>query len=154
MGGVFDEREVAPTAAAEVAAPIKEAEPQPPDIAYVAHEARKRERKTYVFLGILIAVAVAAVGAGVVADNNVFWAIAGSVFFMSCAGLVAYAATGLGIVAAMLDIIRYTSPRPPEPVTATRTRTASYDESMAEPESRQASREREGNRAEGEGWRL
>jgi hypothetical protein len=165
MSGVFDvahgtEGETRP---ANILPAIQE--PQPPrDIDYVAEEARRRERKTYVFLAILVAVAIAAVGAGVVADNNVFWAITGSVFFMSCAGLVAYAATGLGVVAAMLDIIRFAAPHRSEQATTAPVSRASDGgqevvaerraEPMAEPQPTSPNPERERTPAEGEEWRL
>ena len=71
----------------------------------VARSARERERRSWVFLGMLALVGVAAVGAGVVADSEVFWAVSGSVFFMAAAGIVAYAASSLGVTADLLDLI-------------------------------------------------
>jgi hypothetical protein len=76
------------------------------DLAVVSGQARSRERKSYVFLVILVVVAVGAVAAGMIVDNTVFWATAGSVFFMACAGIVVYAAEGLGLTAQLLDMIQ------------------------------------------------
>jgi hypothetical protein len=36
----------------------------------------------------------------------VFWAIAGTVFFMSCAAIIVFAATALGAFAEMVQLIR------------------------------------------------
>jgi hypothetical protein len=76
------------------------------DLAYISKGMRRRERKSYVFLALLVGVAVGAVGAGLVADSEAFWAAAGSVVVMASAGIVAYAASGLGVFAEMIDLIR------------------------------------------------
>jgi hypothetical protein len=72
----------------------------------VSEKARGRQVHSYVLLGILMVVAAASVYAGLLVDNTIFWAIAGTVFFMSCAGIIAFAATGLGAFAQMIELIR------------------------------------------------
>jgi hypothetical protein len=69
-------------------------------------EARQRFSRTFGFLGVLGGVAAIAVVAGRLANSSAFWAAAGSVFFVACAGLVAYAAKGLGIAAETADLLR------------------------------------------------
>jgi hypothetical protein len=80
------------------------------ELAYVGLSARRRERRSYLFLGLLVGVGAAAVGAGVVADSDIFWGVAGGAFFMAAAGIVAYAASSLGIFAEMLELIRRNPP--------------------------------------------
>ena len=80
------------------------------ELARVSAGMRRRERKSYIFLAMLAAVAGAAVGAGVVADSEVFWGVAGTVFLMAAAGIVAYAASGLGIFAEMVELLSRNPP--------------------------------------------
>lgn len=70
-----------------------------------AHAARRREYKTWAMLGLLGATAGGALAAGVYADNTVFWAVVAAVFFMSAAGVIAYAAHGLGIFAELAELV-------------------------------------------------
>jgi hypothetical protein len=51
-------------------------------------------------------VATGAVVAGVLVANPIFWGVAGSVFFLASAGLVAWAAKELGVLAATIDLFR------------------------------------------------
>jgi hypothetical protein len=81
------------------------------DLGRIARQARERQYRSYALLGILAAVAGGSVAAGAYVDNPVFWGAAGSVFFMASAGLVAYAAQGLGIFSEALELIRTRSAR-------------------------------------------
>ena len=76
------------------------------ELGRAANQARERGYRTYALLALLAAVAAAAVVAGAAVDNPIFWAVAATVFFMAMAGLVAYAAKGLGIFAEMAELIR------------------------------------------------
>jgi hypothetical protein len=69
-------------------------------------DARQRFYRTFSLLGVLGGVAAIAVVAGRLANNSTFWAAAGSVFFLACAALVAYAAKGLGVAAETADLLR------------------------------------------------
>ncbi len=80
------------------------------ELAHVSAGMRRRERKSYIFLAMLVVVAGAAVAAGVVADSEVFWGVAGTVFLMATAGIVAYAASGLGIFAEMVELLSRNPP--------------------------------------------
>jgi hypothetical protein len=72
-------------------------------------KARGRQYQSLLLLGLLISVAALVAGSvysGRLADNLVFWAIAGTVFFMSCAGIVVFAALALGALAEMMQLVR------------------------------------------------
>jgi hypothetical protein len=72
-------------------------------------KARGRQYQSLLLLGLLISVAALVAGSvysGRLADNLVFWAIAGTVFFMSCAGIVVFAALALGAFAEMMQLVR------------------------------------------------
>ena len=51
-------------------------------------------------------VAGAAVALGVLVASPIFWVAAGSVFFLASAGIIAWAAKQLGIVAELLELFR------------------------------------------------
>ena len=56
-------------------------------------------------------------------DNAVLWAVAGTAFFMSYAAIVLFAATSLGAVAEIIQLIRtqlQSTGQAPAPVTTTR----------------------------------
>jgi hypothetical protein len=72
-------------------------------------KARGRQYQSLLLLALLISVAALIAGSvysGRLADNLVFWAIAGTVFFMSCAAIIIFAAAALGAFAEMLQLIR------------------------------------------------
>jgi hypothetical protein len=72
-------------------------------------KARRRQNQSLVLFGLLIPVAVLVAGllySERLADNLVLWAIAGTVFFMSYAAIVIFAATSLGAFAEMIQLIR------------------------------------------------
>ena len=72
-------------------------------------KARGRQYQSLLLLGLLISVAALVAGSvysSHLADNLVFWAIAGTVFFMSCAGIVVFAALALGTLAEMMQLVR------------------------------------------------
>ncbi|HXQ56107.1 MAG TPA: hypothetical protein VOA19_09950 [Actinomycetes bacterium] len=72
-------------------------------------KARGRQYQSLLLLGLLISVAALVAGSvysGRLADNPVFWAIAGTVFFMSCAAIIIFAAAALGAFAEMMQLIR------------------------------------------------
>lgn len=72
-------------------------------------KARGRQYQSLLLLGLLISVAALVAGSvysGRLADDRVFWAIAGTVFFMSCAAIIIFAASALGAFAEMMQLIR------------------------------------------------
>jgi hypothetical protein len=72
-------------------------------------KARRRQHQSLLLFGLLIPAAVLAAGllySDRLVDNLVLWAIAGTVFFMSYAAIVIFAATSLGAVAEMIQLIR------------------------------------------------
>jgi hypothetical protein len=72
-------------------------------------KARRRQYQSLLLFGLLIPVAALVAGllySGRLADNLVLWAIAGTVFFMSYAAIVIFAATSLGALAEMIQLIR------------------------------------------------
>jgi hypothetical protein len=72
-------------------------------------KARRRQYQSLLLFGLLIPVAVLVAGllySDRLVDNLVLWAIAGTVFFMSYAAIVIFAATSLGAVAEMIQLIR------------------------------------------------
>lgn len=72
-------------------------------------KARGRQYQSLLLLALLISVAALIAGSvysGRLADNPVFWAIAGTVFFMSCAAIIIFAAAALGAFAEMMQLIR------------------------------------------------
>jgi hypothetical protein len=72
-------------------------------------KARRRQYQSLLFFGLLIPVAVLVAGvlySDRLVGNLVLWAIAGTVLFMSYAGIVIFAATSLGAVAEMIQLIR------------------------------------------------
>jgi hypothetical protein len=76
------------------------------ELGRIARGAHRREYRTYALLGMLAGIGGGAVAAGAWVDNTIFWAVAASIFFLSMAALVAYAATGLGVFAEMLELVR------------------------------------------------
>lgn len=66
----------------------------------------RAQARTFAGLGGLVGVAGLAVAGGVIASNPIFWAAAGSVFFLASAGLSAWAAKQLGIFAEMAELFR------------------------------------------------
>ena len=72
-------------------------------------KARGRQYQSLLLLGLLISVAALVAGSvysGRLADDRVFWAISGTVFFMSCAAIIVFAAAALGAFAEMMQLIR------------------------------------------------
>jgi hypothetical protein len=72
-------------------------------------KARRRQYQSLLLFGLLIPAAVLVAGllySDRLVDNLVLWAIAGTVFFMSYAAIVIFAATSLGAVAEMFQLIR------------------------------------------------
>jgi hypothetical protein len=72
-------------------------------------KARGRQYQSLLLLGLLISVAALVAGSvysGRLADNPVFWAIAGTAFFMSCAAIIIFAAAALGAFAEIMQLIR------------------------------------------------
>ena len=72
-------------------------------------KARRRQYQSLLLFGLLIPAAVLVAGllySDRLVDNLVLWAIAGTVFFMSYAAIVIFAATSLGAVAEMIQLIR------------------------------------------------
>jgi hypothetical protein len=80
----------------------------PPDeeLDRAAHTARQRQYQTYALLGILSFVAGGAAAAGAIVANPVFWIAAGAVFFLASAGIIAWAAKQLGVIAELIDLFR------------------------------------------------
>jgi hypothetical protein len=74
--------------------------------AKVSDKARGREVRSFILLGILLAVAGASVYAGRLVDAPMFWAVSATIFFMSCVGITIFAAAGLGAAAQMVELIR------------------------------------------------
>ena len=72
-------------------------------------KARRRQYQSLLLFGLLIPVAVLVAGllySNRLVDNLVLWAVAGTVFFMSYAAIVIFAATSLGAFAEMIQLIR------------------------------------------------
>lgn len=72
-------------------------------------KARRRQHQSLLVFGLLLPVAALVAGllySGRLEDNMVLWAVAGTVFFMSYAAIVLFAATSLGAVAEMIQLIR------------------------------------------------
>jgi hypothetical protein len=72
-------------------------------------KARRRQHQSLLLFGSLIPAAVLVAGllySDRLVDNMVLWAIAGTVFFMSYAAIVIFAATSLGAVAEMIQLIQ------------------------------------------------
>lgn len=72
-------------------------------------KARRRQHHSLLVFGLLLPVAALVAGllySGRLEDNAVLWAVAGTVFFMSYAAIVIFAATSLGAVAEMIQLIR------------------------------------------------
>jgi hypothetical protein len=72
-------------------------------------KARRRQYQSLLLFGLLIPVAVLVAGllySDLLVDNLVLWAVAGTVFFMSYAAIVIFAATSLGAFAEMIQLIR------------------------------------------------
>jgi hypothetical protein len=72
-------------------------------------KARRRQYQSLLSFGLLIPVAVLVAGllySDLLVDNLVLWAVAGTVFFMSYAAIVIFAATSLGAFAEMIQLIR------------------------------------------------
>jgi hypothetical protein len=72
-------------------------------------KARRRQHHSLLIFGLLLPVAALVAGllySGRLEDNMVLWAVAGTVFFMSYAAIVLFAATSLGAVAEMIQLIR------------------------------------------------
>ena len=72
-------------------------------------KARRRQYQSLLLFGLLIPVAVLVAGvlySNRLEDNLVPWAVAGTVFFMSYAAIVIFAATSLGAFAEMIQLIR------------------------------------------------
>lgn len=92
-----------------------------------AMKARRRQQQSLLLFGLLIPVAVLVAGllySERLADNQVLWAIAGTVFFMSYAAIVIFATTSLGAFAEMVQLIR-TQFHPAERALAAATTTGS-----------------------------
>jgi hypothetical protein len=90
-------------------------------------KARRRQYQSLLLFGLLIPVAVLVAGllySDRLVDNQVLWAIAGTVFFMSYAAIVIFAATSLGAFAEMIQLIR-TQFQSAEPTSAAATTTGS-----------------------------
>jgi hypothetical protein len=71
--------------------------------------ARRRQHQSLLVFGLLLPVAALVAGllySGRLKDNVALWAVAGTVFFMSYAAIVLFAATSLGAVAEMIQLIR------------------------------------------------
>jgi hypothetical protein len=74
-----------------------------------AMKARRRQQQSLLLVGLLIPAAVFVVGllySARTADNQVLWAIAGTIFFMSYIAIIVFAVTSLGTVAEMVQLIR------------------------------------------------
>jgi hypothetical protein len=72
-------------------------------------KARRRQQQSLLVFGLLLPVAALVAGllySGRLKDNVALWAVAGTVFFMSYAAIVLFAATSLGAVAEMIQLIR------------------------------------------------
>jgi len=72
-------------------------------------KARRRQYQSLLLFGLLIPIAVLVAGllySDRLVGNSVLWAIAGTVFFMSYAAIVIFAATSLGAFAEMIQLIR------------------------------------------------
>jgi hypothetical protein len=72
-------------------------------------KARRRQHQSLLVFGLLLPVAALVAGllySGRLKDNVSLWAVAGTVFFMSYAAIVVFAATSLGAVAEMIQLIR------------------------------------------------
>ena len=72
-------------------------------------KARRRQYQSLLLFGLLIPVAVLVAGllySNRLVDSLVLWAVAGTVFFMSYAAIVIFAATSLGAFAEMIQLIR------------------------------------------------
>lgn len=72
-------------------------------------KARRRQYQSLLLFGLLIPVAVLVAGllySNRLVDSPVLWAVAGTVFFMSYAAIVIFAATSLGAFAEMIQLIR------------------------------------------------
>jgi hypothetical protein len=72
-------------------------------------KARRRQYQSLLLFGLLIPVAVLVAGllySNRLVDGLVLWAVAGTVFFMSYAAIVIFAATSLGAFAEMIQLIR------------------------------------------------
>ena len=72
-------------------------------------KARRRQHQSLLVFGLLLPVAALVAGllySGRLEDNAVLWAVAGTAFFMSYAAIVLFAATSLGAVAEMIQLIR------------------------------------------------
>jgi hypothetical protein len=90
-------------------------------------KARRRQYQSLLLFGLLIPAAVLVAGllySDRLVDNLVLWAIAGTVFFMSYAAIVIFAATSLGAVAEMIQLIR-TQFQPAEQTSVTTTGSSS-----------------------------
>jgi hypothetical protein len=90
-------------------------------------KARRRQHQSLLVFGLLLPVAALVAGllySGRLEDNVVLWAVAGTVFFMSYAAIVLFAATSLGAVAEMIQLIR-TQFQPAEQTSAAVTTTRS-----------------------------
>jgi hypothetical protein len=72
-------------------------------------KARGRQYQSLLLLGLLISLGALVAGSVYsdrLADSQVFWAIAGTVFFMSCAAIIIFAAAALGAFAEMMQLVR------------------------------------------------
>ena len=90
-------------------------------------KARRRQQQSLLVFGLLLPVAALVAGllySGRLKDNVALWAVAGTVFFMSYAAIVLFAATSLGAVAEMIQLIR-TQFQPAEQASAAVTTTRS-----------------------------
>ena len=76
------------------------------ELGKTSRETRKARSRTLLALLILTVVAIGAVVAGIVANNNAFWTGASIVFYMALAALITYAANELGIVSKTADLLR------------------------------------------------
>jgi hypothetical protein len=88
-------------------------------------KARRRQQQSLLVFGLLLPVAALVAGllySGRLKDNVALWAVAGTVFFMSYAAIVLFAATSLGAVAEMIQLIR-TQFQPAEQASAAATTT-------------------------------
>jgi hypothetical protein len=99
-----------------------------------ATKARGRQYLSLLLFGLLIPVAALVAGvlySGSLADDVALWATAGTVFFMSYAAIIIFAATSLGSLAEMIQLIRmqFQSAEQTSPVTTTgSSSTLSFDE--------------------------
>jgi hypothetical protein len=74
-------------------------------IASAGTRAAQARRGVILRLCLLVGLAAAAVVAGVVADNDVFWAASASAFTLATCSLVAYAAAKLGVFAETAELL-------------------------------------------------